>query len=213
MPVRTIKESRQTEILDAALAVAAERGLDAVSMRAVAERIGLTPMALYGYFRSKEELLDGLLGRLIAEIPLPPPGLGWRQAIEHTARGARAVAARYPTVIPLALTRPAVSPAAVRFVDATYRLLLAAGVPPTAVPRLERLLSTFLIGHLVSEVSGRFGDGTADPPARRAGLDVPGHDALAEHLDAPVDWTDEFHTGLRELCDLVERHITGAPAS
>jgi AcrR family transcriptional regulator len=211
--VRKLKESRRPEILDAALAVAAERGLDGVSMRAVAQHLGLTPMALYGYYRSKDELLDAVLGRLLGEIPAPPTGLGWREVIEHLAYGLRAVAARHPAALSLLVTRPAVNPAAVRIVDAVYQALLAAGVPPGEVPRIERMLSTFVIGHLLSEVNGRFDAGSLDPRARREQLppeQLPGHRALAEHLDAPVDWNQEFRTDLRELCDLVERLVRSA---
>jgi AcrR family transcriptional regulator len=206
--VRKLKESRRPEIVDAALAVAAERGLDALSMRAVAQRMGLTPMALYGYFRSKDELLDAVLGRLLSEISAPPAGLGWREVIEHLTYGLRAVATRYRSVLPLLLTRPAISPAAMQIVDALYQALLAAGLPPAQVPRLERMISTFAIGHTLSEVSGRFSTGTLDPQARRAQLPperLPGHHAIAKHLDATVDWTDEFRADLRDMCDLVER--------
>src|SRR5260370_16919206 len=64
-------EDRRQAILDAAVALADERGLDAVSMRAVAERVGVTPMALYPHVGSKAELLDAMMGRLIGEL-LPP---------------------------------------------------------------------------------------------------------------------------------------------
>lgn len=204
--VRKLKESRRPEILDAALAVASERGLDGLSMRAVAQHLGLTPMALYGYFRNKDELLDALVGRLVSEIPAPADGLGWQEVLEHLAYGMRAMATRHPSVLPLLLTRPAVSPAAVRIVDALYQALLAAAVPPAQVPRLERMISTFAIGHTLSEVSGRFGDGTLDPHGRRAQLppeQLPGHHALADHLDATVDWDDEFRADLRDICELV----------
>ena len=212
--MRKLKESRRPEILEAALAVGAERGLDALSMRAVAGYLGLTPMALYGYFRSKDELLDAVVGHLLSEIPAPPAGAGWREVIEHLAYGLRAVAARHPSVLPLVLTRPADCPAAVQIVDALYQALLAAGVPPAQVPRLERMISTFGIGHTLSEVSGRFGPGTPGSQARRAQLPperLPGHHAIASHLDDPVDWTAEFRADLRDMCDLVER-IAHRPA-
>src|SRR5260370_28851043 len=64
-------EDRRQVILDAAMALADERGLDAVSMRAVAGRVGVTPMALYPHVGSKAELLDAMMGRLIGEL-LPP---------------------------------------------------------------------------------------------------------------------------------------------
>lgn len=118
----------------------------------------------------------------------------------------RDVAGRYPAALPLLLTRPATSPGAMRVGDTAYRALLAAGVPPEQVPRLERMLSTFVIGHPLSEISGRFGDGTLDPRERREQLPpegLPGHHALADRLDQPVDWDDEFRTDLRDLCDLV----------
>ena len=56
---------RREEILDAALELADERGLAAVSMRAVADRVGVTPMALYPHVGSKAALLDGMVGRLL----------------------------------------------------------------------------------------------------------------------------------------------------
>jgi AcrR family transcriptional regulator len=204
--VRKLKESRRPEIVDAALAVAADRGLDALSMRAVAQRVGVTPMALYGYFRGKDELLDAVVGRLLEEIPPAPPGLGWREILQHLAHGLRSVASRYPAVLPVLLTRPAVSPGAIRVVDVVYQALLDAAAPPGQVARLERMFSTFVIGHILSEMSGRFGTGTLDPPARRAQLPpevLPGHHTLGTHLDQPVDWDDEFTANLRDMCDLV----------
>jgi AcrR family transcriptional regulator len=207
--VRKLKQSRRPEILDAALAVAAERGLDGVSMRSVAQRLDLTPMALYGYFRSKDELLDALLGRLLSGLPEPPDGADWRVVVEHLAYGLRAVATRHPSALPLLFARPAVHPAATRIVDLIYQALLDAGVPPAQVPRLERMLSTFVIGHVTSEVNGRFGAGSLDPATRRAQLpaaELPGHHALAALLDTPVDWDAEFRDDLRDLGDLVARY-------
>jgi AcrR family transcriptional regulator len=80
---------RREEILDIALALADEQGLSAVSMRAVAQRAGVTPMALYPHVGSKTALLDGLVGRLLSELAAPgqpappadssaaaPPGAG-----------------------------------------------------------------------------------------------------------------------------------------
>ncbi len=208
--MRKLKDARRPEILDATLEIVAERGLDAISMRSVAQRLGLTPMALYGYFRSKEELLDAVLGRLLTEVPLPPEGAPWREVLTHLAYGMRAVAQRHPTVLPLVLTRPGISPGALRLIDRIYQALLTAGVPPGEVPRLERSLSTFVIGHVLSEVSGRFSLGTLDPSARRAQLppeELPGHDALAAVLDGPVDSEAEFRANLDDVFVMVESRV------
>ncbi|WP_436530558.1 TetR/AcrR family transcriptional regulator [Actinoplanes sp. HUAS TT8] len=208
--MRKLKDARRPEIVDATLDIVTERGLDGISMRSVAQRLGLTPMALYGYFRSKEELLDAVLGRLLEEIPPPPPGRDWREVMIHLAYGMRSLAQRRPTVAPLILTRPGVSPGTLRLIDRIYRALLDAGVPPAEVPRLERSLSTFVIGHVLSEVSGRFSLGSLDPAARRAQLapeELPAHHALAAELDAPVDWEAEFRANLDDVISLVERRI------
>ncbi|HMH93970.1 MAG TPA: helix-turn-helix domain-containing protein, partial [Streptosporangiaceae bacterium] len=59
---------KRAEILDTAVALADERGLAAVSMRAIAERVGVTPMALYPYIGNKTALLDAMLGHLLAQL-------------------------------------------------------------------------------------------------------------------------------------------------
>jgi AcrR family transcriptional regulator len=120
---------RRQRILDAALAIADEAGLNAVTMRAVAARIGVTAMALYPYVRSKEDLLDGLVGRLLGELSLPDPAKPWPERLREIARSARATARRHPAVMPLLFARPAVTPDAVRVVDAIYQALMDAGVP------------------------------------------------------------------------------------
>lgn len=65
---------RREEILDAAVAIADERGIKAVSMRAVADRVGVTPMALYPHIGGKDALLDGMIGRLLSLVPGTRPG-------------------------------------------------------------------------------------------------------------------------------------------
>ncbi|MET8160875.1 TetR/AcrR family transcriptional regulator [Sphaerisporangium sp. NPDC005289] len=204
--MRKLKDSRRAEIVDAALLVAAEQGVKAVSMRAVAARIGLTPMALYGYFRNKDELLDAIIGRMLAEISRPAADLGWRETILHLAAEVRSVARRHPSVFPLLFTRPAVSPSAIMVIDLLFDALLRAGVEPAQVPRMERMISTFLIGYAISEVGGRFSEGTLDTRGRRAQLEpdlLPGHQLLAGHLDAPVDWDAEYRADLDGLLDIV----------
>jgi AcrR family transcriptional regulator len=198
-------------ILDAALDLADERGLDAVSMRAVAQRVGVTAMALYPYIGNKDALLDGLVDRLLASL-LPWAEAGaegdWRDRMRTGARAVRALARRHPSAYPLLLSRPAVTIDAVRVVDAIYQLLLEAGVRPRDVPRLERMLSTFVLGYATSEVNGRFSEGTLNPRARRAQFpasEVPGHRRLAKWLDDPVDWDAEFEADLDDLVRLVER--------
>jgi AcrR family transcriptional regulator len=198
------RPDRRREILDAALAIADEQGLDAITMRAVAARVGVTAMALYPHVRSKEDLLDGLVGRLLSELSLPDPAKPWPDRLREIARSARETARRHPAVMPLLFARPAVTPDAVRVVEAIYQALLDAGVPDREVARVERLVSTFVLGYAISETSGRFAIG--DPRERRAlleSVDLPAHRRLVAKLEAAVSWEAEFEAALDDLARLI----------
>ena len=146
----------RTAILAAALQIADDQGLDAVTMHAVARRLQVTPMALYRHVASKAALLDGLVEALLTELPLPPRELPWDEFLAALAAGIRATARRHPGVFPLLLSRPAVTPAAMGVRDAIHHALRQAGVPETNVARTERLLSTAVLGFAASEAAGRF---------------------------------------------------------
>ncbi len=143
-------------MLDATLEIAEDGGLAAVSMRSVAARLGVTPMTLYRHVRDKQDLLDGLVERLLGELPVPDSGLPWEDRFRSLSNGLRETAARHPDVFPMLFRRPVSTPDAARRREAVYALLRDAGVPDELVPRAERLLSTFMIGFAVSEASGRF---------------------------------------------------------
>jgi AcrR family transcriptional regulator len=201
---------RRRQILLAALAIADEDGLSAISMRAVAERVGVSAMALYPHVGSKDALLDGMVDVLLAEL-LPaieglPAGDPWSR-LTALAHALRTTARRHPGAFQLLLARPSVTPDAVRATDTVYQALLDAGVPAAQVPRLERLLSTFVLGFAASEVNGRFNEGTLNPRGRRAqfpGGETLAHHRLATYLDQPVDWDGEFDADLQDLRVLVE---------
>lgn len=209
-------DARRQEILDAALAIADERGLAAVTMRAVAQRVGVTPMALYPHVGDKDGLLDGMLGRLLGQLPPASDG-DWSTRLGTLARALRRLAKDHPGATTLLFARPTVSPDAVRVVDAIYTALLAAGVPAAEVPRIERLTSTLILGYAVSEASGRFGTGGVNERARRGRLpdgELPGHHALAATLAAEVDWDAEFEADLADLTTLIRGYARPAgPAS
>jgi AcrR family transcriptional regulator len=201
----------QRKIYAAALELADEGGLAAVSTRKVAQRVGMSHMSLYPHIASKQALLDGmldlLLGELLAQLGPVQSGAGWWPRLAAIAQGVRALARRHPSAFPLLLARPSVTPDAVRATDALLQVLLDAGVPEAHAPRLERLVATFLLGFAASEVNGRFGPGTLTPRARRAQLapeEIPAHYRLAGHLDQGVDWDEELEADLRDLRMLIE---------
>lgn len=143
-------------ILDAALEVADEEGLDGVTMHAVARRLNVTTMALYRHMDGKAALLDGLVERLLTAFPARHAAEPGEQWLTTMASGIREVARQHPAVFPLLLSRPAVTPAALRIRDAVVAALQDAGLADAAAKRAERLLSTAVLGFAVSEATGRF---------------------------------------------------------
>jgi AcrR family transcriptional regulator len=143
-------------VLDAAMSLADERGLEAVTMHAVAQRLSVTPMALYRHMDGKQALLDGLVERLLTSYPLPPADTPWPGRLTATAEAIRATAKRHPAVFPLLLTRPAVTPGARQARDSVQAALREAGLAEAAAARAERLISTAVLGFAASEAAGRF---------------------------------------------------------
>jgi AcrR family transcriptional regulator len=155
-------DDKQRQIIDRAIAIADADGLDAVSMRAVGQLLGLSPMALYPYVRSKQALLDGMVERLLGELLVMAPGTGgWQDRLRAVSHAVRALARRHPGAYPLIMFRPGATAEARRLDDLISEILRVGGVPAAEVPRLERLLSTLMLGFANSEVNGRFGAGPA----------------------------------------------------
>ena len=83
-------------VLAEAVRLADEIGVDALSMRRLAGELGVVPMALYKHVRNKEELLDGMVGMLIAEIPVPDAHADWKARVRAHILSARSAFRRHP---------------------------------------------------------------------------------------------------------------------
>jgi len=164
-------DDKRRLILDQALALVDERGLSAMSMRAVAERVGLTSMALYPYVGGKDALLDGLVDLLQAELGTAygtnPADLDWRQRLRALGRSVRTLSRAHPGAYPLILNRRATAASASWLTAALRKTVHDAGVPAAEVPRLARMICAFLLGYTTGEVTGGLpgADPAADPDA------------------------------------------------
>ena len=185
-------DDKRRLILDQALALVDEHGLGAMSMRAVAERVGLTSMALYPYVGGKDALLDGLVDLLHLELGTEygedPADIDWRQRLRALGRAVRALSRAHPGAYPLLLNRRSAGASASWLTAALRGCLHDAGVPGEQVPRLTRMICAFLLGYTVGEVTG--------------GLPA---DEAACHEDA----AGEFDADLDDLVRLVEVTVSG----
>jgi AcrR family transcriptional regulator len=155
-------DDKRRLILDQALALVDERGLAAMSMRAVAERVGLTSMALYPYVGGKDALLDGLVDLLHQELGSAvgggpggePAAHDWRRRLCALGRAVRQLAYAHPGAFPLLLNRSAAGASASWLTAALRGILHDAGVPGDRIPRLARMICAFLLGYATGEVTG-----------------------------------------------------------
>ena len=140
-----------------------EDGLDAVSMRRVAERLGVAPNSIYAHVADKAALIDDLIDAMLGDVPTPTDH-GWRERIERVMRDSRRALLAHPDLIPFALVRQSVGPNALRLGEVTLTALHETGLNgPESVTGLQVLL-VHTIGSAAFE-TGRAQD--PEPAARQ----------------------------------------------
>jgi AcrR family transcriptional regulator len=113
-------------ILDAAEAVAAP-GFEALSMRAVAARLGAVPMALYNHFATKEQLVDALLDRVLSRFESEPATDDWTEDLRRFARAHRRLLVQHPWAVAPLFTRPNPGMSSVRIGEFALGILRRGG--------------------------------------------------------------------------------------
>lgn len=195
--------SREQIVADA-LSLLSASGIEGLSMRAVAARLGVTPMALYRHVRDKEDLEDAILDLVLGQLEIPPRTVSWPDRLRALAHSGRRLINDNPAVANLIFTRVSRYSRAVSFVDAIYLAILDAGVPVEQVARLERMTTTFTLGYAASEASGRF---TSDEVRADRGVGFAGHERLSETLSAAPDWNEEFETDVNDLIAIIQSWV------
>lgn len=153
-------------VLDAAMKLADKSGVDGLSMRKLASRLGVEAMSLYKHVANKDEVLDGLGDRVIGEIEMPPRGTPWREGMRARAHAARATFRRHPWAAPLVESRTRMSPVRLGYVEAVLGLLCDDGFSPMRASRAFLLVDSFLYGFTVHEQAWPF-----ESPDELANLD------------------------------------------
>lgn len=143
-------------VVNASFELVEDGGIAAVTMQAVAERLGVSTMALYYHFADKADLMDGIVERLLFEVELPDEDLPWRERLRELAAALRASAERHPEIFSMLMQQPSTTQGAQRISDVICAALRDAGLDDPLVEQTERLLSTLVVGFATSEVSGRF---------------------------------------------------------
>jgi AcrR family transcriptional regulator len=143
-------------ILDAALALLAEHGADAVTMRGIAARVAVAPNAVYTYFPDKAAVLQGLVEQLLGLVNhnrFTDPSLPWRDRVQALALELRAELLAHPGAVHLMLGNPLNGPNA-QAVDETLLSILAdAGLNPQDAADASYLLHVHIFGSVAFQVA------------------------------------------------------------
>lgn len=199
-------------VLRTAVALADVGGIASVTMRELAQELGVEAMSLYHHVASKEDLLDGMVDRAFCEIELPR-GDDWKTAMRQRAISARQVLLGHRWAIGLMDSRAAPGPATLRHHDAVIGNLRAAGFSIGMAAHAFAILDSFIYGFVLQELSLPFGSSEELADVAETILrDVPAEDyphlteMTVEHVLRPgYSFQDEYEFGLNLILDGLER--------
>lgn len=141
-------------IVECAIELGDERGLAAVTLRGVAQRLGVTPMALYRHVHDKDELLDELADALYAQLDLGPAGQDWWGTLRRLAHSARTLLLSHPWALPL-FARPLAGPHARGAAETVRQALRDGGFTGRDVDELHDQLTNMVFALVAAELQGR----------------------------------------------------------
>lgn len=196
-------------LLRSAMAIADAEGNSALTMRSLAKELGVKPMAIYHHVANKEEILDGIIDIVFAEIDLPPTDTDWKVAMRHRAVSARRTLARHPWAIPLMESRTNPGPMTLHHHDAVIGSLRRAGFSIEMTAHAYSLLDSYVYGFALQEsVSLPFDKDTAPEVAESILAQSPVDtypyltELATEHVLQPgYDYGNEFEYGLELILD------------
>jgi AcrR family transcriptional regulator len=204
-------------VLSAAVVLADSGGLEALTMRRLGEELGVEAMSLYKHVANKDDLLDGMVDLVFAEIELPTGDADWRSAMRGRAVSARSALSRHPWATALMQSRTAPGVATLRHHDAVIGALRRAGFSVVLTAHAFSAIDAYVYGFALQERSLPFE--TAEQ-AEEVGRQMfarmpPGEfphlvELTVEHILQPgYDYGDEFGYGLDLVLNGLDRALAG----
>lgn len=141
------------EVVRAGIKLADAEGLAALSMRKVANELGVGAMSLYTYLPGRSELIELMIDTVYGEKPLPDTGLPWRARIDDRSRQLWLLYQAHPWVLDHNLARLPMGPNVLDSEEALLAAIAAAGVPPRQVPVIYNVITWHLFGMARAQIS------------------------------------------------------------
>jgi AcrR family transcriptional regulator len=208
-PQRTLKTRRggplnAGSILHAAISILDQEGLEALSMRHLAGKLGVTPMAVYNHFQNKEELTARVAEAILGELTGPPQEGDWPQRLQAYFQALRNVCLSHPNAMPLVEKMQNSSVAFWRPMEVSLTILSEAGFSPFKAMNAYCTLIAFTIGHVSYQLGGSSRtDATVDTDViSNAGLPH-----VAQIIGSTPNWDfdNAFEFGIEVIIDGLRR--------
>jgi AcrR family transcriptional regulator len=133
-------------VLRAAVALADVGGIESLSMRKLAEDLGVVPMALYKHVANKEELLDGMIDVVVGEIDPPATGTEWKSAVRQRILSARRALLRHPWASFVIESKKTPTPMVLEYMDAMIGLFRAGGFSVNLTHHVMHVIGSRVMG-------------------------------------------------------------------
>jgi AcrR family transcriptional regulator len=140
-------------VVQAAIELADRDGIEALTMRALADELGTKPMSLYHYVDGKDSVLQEMVEAVFAEMEVPPPGLPWRDAIRHRCVSARAALVRHAWAVPLLESGTTPGPVSLRHHEAVLATFERGGLSLPLMAHAYAILDSFVYGFALQEAN------------------------------------------------------------
>ena len=200
-------------VFHAAVALADERGLESLTMRALGEELGVEAMSLYYYVANKDELLDGMVDLVYGEIELPSREADWKTAMRQVATSVHEAFSRHRWAITLMETRTRPGPANLRHHDSVIRTFREASFSIKQAIHAFSVLDSYISGFALQELTmpfdtpGELADAAESILGQFPADEYP-HlaETITEHVTkSGYDYADEFQVGLDLILNGLER--------
>jgi TetR/AcrR family tetracycline transcriptional repressor len=215
-PARARAPLHRDDLVRAALDLLDQAGIDGLTMRNLAERLGVQAASLYNHIRDKRDVLTLIADAIVADVPQPHSGLSWREALKYIAIEYRRVLLGHRDAARVLTDTPPLGPHRLRLMDDLLGVLRAAGFSNDDVASAGWMFNTFVTGFVLDEQSQA--PASPDPAAAQQFFDVaswlkqlpvnqfPNIVAVADPLfDQPME--RRFAFGLEAMLDGLDVHL------
>ena len=215
---RQVPLSRE-RILRAALDLADKEGIESLSMRKLAQELGVQAMSLYNYVTNKDDLLDGIVDITIGEIEVPTLTTDWKTAMRRRANSAHKVLLRHPWSTLEIVSRVNVGLANLRYVDATLGCLREAGFSFEMADHAWNTIDSHIYGFTLQELKFPFAPTEYSQAAKDGFALIPVHEypylnQLTRHvIEGKYNGIHDFEFGLEIILNGLDRLRENARSS